>query len=324
MAVAYLCCMRSFVRPLLLTVLICAPSAHGASEETVRKSVPVTGATGLRMRVDFGSISTHPGDGKSVGVEVYFRGEPPTRAEYDRMLHDFRLDVRQEGLEIHVDGNFVHGWEPALSFIADNLFSGGNKMCREWRCLRYSSWLREVGYQITMPGQFNAELRTSGGPINIQGTHGRVLAHTSGGSIRMTDVGGDVDASTSGGSISVDGVSGRMKVHTSGGSVSASGIKGMVDASTSGGSVRAAFLAQPTGDCRFQTSGGSINLSLPSDARVNLDASTSGGRVSTDFAMPYRDRHEENQLRAPLNGGGPQLYAHTAGGGIRIRKGGSL
>jgi DUF4097 and DUF4098 domain-containing protein YvlB len=122
----------------------------------------------------------------------------------------------------------------------------------------------------------------------------------------------------------MDGVSGRMKVHTSGGSVSATGITGMVDASTSGGSVRAAFLTQPTGDCRFQTSGGSITLTLPSDVRVNLDASTSGGRVSTDFAVRDRDRHEERELRAALNGGGPLLYAHTAGGGIRIEKSGSL
>jgi hypothetical protein len=321
--------MRSFVRPLLLAVLACAPAAHGATEETVRRSVPVAGTSGLRMGVDFGSIhiqpgNIQPGDGKSVGVEVYFRGEAPSRAEYDRMLHDFRLDVRQQGSEIQVDGTFVHGWEPAMSFIIDNLFSGGNMICHDWRCLRYSSWLREVGYRITMPGKFNADVRTSGGPITIQGTNGRILAHTSGGSIRMTDVGGDVDISTSGGSISIDGVSGRVKAHTSGGSVSVSGIKGVVDASTSGGSVRAAFVAQPTGECRFHTSGGSINLSLPSDVRVNLDASTSGGSVSTDFAVPYSDKHEEHELRGPLNGGGPLLYVHTAGGGIRIRKGGSL
>jgi len=103
--------------------------------------------------------------------------------------------------------------------------------------------------------------------------------------------------------------------------VTANGIQGTIDASTSGGSIKSAFLNQPAGECRFHTSGGSINLSLPGDARVNLDASTSGGRVSTDFAVPSRGRHEEHELRAALNGGGPLLFVHTAGGGIRIRKG---
>jgi hypothetical protein len=55
------------------------------------------------------------------------------------------------------------------------------------------------------------------------------------------------------------------------------------------------------------------------DVRVNLDASTSGGRVWTDFAVPTSDDRHRNELRAPLNGGGPRLYLHTAGGGITVR-----
>jgi hypothetical protein len=80
------------------------------------------------------------------------------------------------------------------------------------------------------------------------------------------------------------------------------------------------LLAQPQQECRLSTSGGSINVSLPKDAHLNLDASTSGGRVSTDFPEhPMSDRHHR-ALRVPLNGGGPLLYLHTSGGGISVRR----
>ena len=90
------------------------------------------------------------------------------------------------------------------------------------------------------------------------------------------------------------------------------------------GPVTASLLAQPKGECRFYSSGGGISLKLPGDVHVNLDASTSGGRVSTDFAVPYDDNRHHTELRTALNGGGPLVYVHTSGGGISIKRSGSL
>ena len=81
----------------------------------------------------------------------------------------------------------------------------------------------------------------------------------------------------------------------------------------------ASLIGQPKEESRLYTSGGSINVSLSRDIRVDLDASTSGGRVWTDFAVPNGDDRHHNELRAPLNGGGPRLYLHTSGGGITVR-----
>jgi hypothetical protein len=345
---------------LLAVALICSSAVYAFEiTDSVRKSVPVASATHLALQAEFGAINIQPGTGRNVDVEVYFRGDPPSRAEFDRMLHDFRLDVSQ-GSEVRINATFTHGWEPLLSFMLDNLFSSGNAICHNWRCLTYSSWLREVGYRIVVPRHFSADVSTaggsifvgslqgevtahtsggalnfdriegpvngstSGGSITLDGAKGHSIVHTSGGSIRITDVAGDVEASTSGGSISIEGVSGRVKAHTSGGRITASEITGGIDASTSGGSVTASLLSQPRQECRFYTSGGSITLNLASDAHVNLDASTSGGRVSVDFPeLITGDRHE-HQLRTPINGGGPLLYLHTSGGGINIRRAGSL
>jgi len=330
------------------------------TEESVRKSVPVSSATHLRLNAEFGSINVQPGTGKSVDVEVRFRGDPPSRREFDRMLRDFSLKVEQQGSEVGVNATFIHGWEPLLSFLFDDPFFGhqGHPICHNWRCLVYSSWLQEVEFRITVPRQFDANVMTSGGsifvgslkgevvahtsggwlrfdrvegPVNgstsgggitLTGTRGRAVVRTSGGPIRISDTEGDVDASTSGGPIAIDGVSGRVKAHTSGGSIDAQGITGAIDASTSGGWVNASLRGQPQNECRLYTAGGSISVSLPRDAHVNLEASTSGGAVSTDFPVPYTGDRHQRELRTPLNGGGPLLYLHTSGGSINVRRAG--
>jgi len=324
------------------------------NEDHVRKALAVSAATRLAMNAEFGSINIQPGRSRSVEVETYFRGTPPSRDEFDRMRRDFRLDVTEQGSEVRVNATFQSGWKP----MPFPIFLIGHAICHDGRCLEYSSWLRGVEYRIRVPFQFCVDVATSGGPISVDGLKGEVNAHTSGGSLRfnqidgpvtgrtsggsitlagvkgraalhtsggsihVSEVAGDLDASTSGGSISVDRVSGSVRAHTSGGRISLDGAIGAIDASTSGGSVTASLLTQPQQECRLSTSGGSINVNLPKDAHLNLDASTSGGRVSTDFPVNnVSDRHHR-ALRVPLNGGGPLLYLHTSGGGISVRRAG--
>jgi len=235
-----------------------------------------------------------------------------------------------------VVGAFHKGWQPMLAQLPFLL--GGHAMCRKWECLEYSDWLREVEYRVSVPERLSADVETSGGAISVSGLSGRVNArtsgggitltgdkgnavlHTSGGSIRMADVAGDIDASTSGGPISIVRNAGRVKARTSGGGIEIRDATGSVDASTSGGGVSASLLGQPKEECRLNTSGGSIHVSLSKDIRADLDASSSGGGVWTDFPVPRSDDRHPRELHARLNGGGPRLYLHTSGGGITVRR----
>jgi DUF4097 and DUF4098 domain-containing protein YvlB len=346
---------------LLTVALACASFLHAVdTEDRVRKSAPVSSATRLTLNVEFGTVRVQPGNGNRVEVEVYFRGLPPSRAEFDRMLRDFTLDVGQQGSDIRVTGAFHQGWKPVLS-VLPVIF--GHPVCRNGQCLEYSSWLREVEYRVTVPHKFDTDLETSGGPISVTDLKGEVNARTSGGSLKfddidgpvkgrtsgggitleggkssaflrtsggsihVTEVAGDVDASTSGGGISIERAAGRVRARTSGGSIEVREVAGAIDASTSGGGVTASLRGQPKEECRLNTSGGSISVSLAKDVHVDLDASTSGGTVWTDFPVASTlrsnqgDRHQR-ELRAPLNGGGPLLYLHTSGGGISVRRSG--
>lgn len=339
------------VLPAALACMTCLYAVD--TEDHVRKSVVVSSATRLTLNAEFGAISVQPASGRNVEVEAYFRGNPPSRDEFDKMLRDFTLNVAQEGSTVRVSGTFKNGWRAEPFF---GVFSF-HRFCHNGRCLTYD-WLRAMEYQVKVPREFNTDLSTSGGSISVgdlkgevkaqtsggslnfgridgpvtgntsggsitlAGGRGRAVVHTSGGSIKITEVAGDVDASTSGGSISIERAAGRVNAHTSGGGITVREATGAIDASTSGGTVTASLLAQPKEECRLSTSGGSINVSLGKDVRMDLDASTSGGTVSTDFPVPATNERHQRELRAPLNGGGPALRLHTSGGGISVRRAG--
>ncbi len=348
------------LRYLAAAALLCASLQASETEESLRQSLPASSATRLRLEADWGSVNVKPSASSAIDVEVLFHGNPPSRREFDRMLHDFSLKLTQQGSEVTAEALFTHGWEPVLSYMLDGGLFSGHAICHNWHCLVYSSWLDEIEIRIAVPRQFGVNLSTSGGGISVSQLKGEVNAHssggwlsfdrvegpinantsgggisligvtgrstvrTSGGWIRVSDTTGDVDASTSGGWISIDTAAGRIRAHTSGGWIDAKGVSGSLDASTSGGPVTAAFIAQPRQECRISTSGGWINVSLPHDAHVDLDASASGGGVTTDFPVPYTHEHRQNELHAPINGGGPLFSIHTSGGWINVKKSGAI
>ena len=163
-------------------------------------------------------------------------------------------------------------------------------------------------------------LRTSGGPIFVSNTSGRVNAHTSGGPIHIREVAGDVEASTSGGGISIERNLGRVRAHTSGGGIEITEARGAIEASTSGGGVTASLVGQPNQDCRFDHVGRQ-HPRQPEQRCSRRSRCLHERRQGVD-RLPRavsRDRHER-ELRAPINGGGPLLYLHTSGGGISVRR----
>jgi hypothetical protein len=326
-------------------------SLFADTENQVRRSIPVNSPGRLVLGADWGAISVQPGTTRFAEVEVYFRGHPRSRAEFDRMLRDFTLDVSQAGTEVRVNGRFKDGWRTTFGGSFWDWFN--HAPCHDGKCLEYT-WLRQMEYRVSLPREFSVDLstsggsisvgdlkgevsartsggslsfgriegpvdgRTSGGSISLAGGKGKAVVHTSGGAIRIEDVAGEVDASTSGGSIQIQRASGRVSAHTSGGSISVRETTGAVDASTSGGSVSASLSAQPKEASRLSTSGGSIQIELAASVHVDVDASTSGGSVSSDFPVPTSE--DRRSLRAAINGGGPLLYLHTSGGGIHIGK----
>jgi len=212
------------------------------------------------------------------------------------------------------------------------------KRRRSWSLWGNSNRNLRIEYYISVPKEYNIDLytaggsievddlngevrvETSGGSLHFEGINGPVEGKTSGGSISLESCTGDVDVKTSGGSISIGEVKGDVEAHTSGGSIQVDEVYGLLNAKTSGGSITARIEGQPDEECRLSTSGGSITVYLERDINVDIDAKTSAGYVDTDFPVTVRGKIRKSSLRGKINDGGPELYLRTSAGNININE----
>jgi len=243
----------------VLTVLFVVIPAQ-AETENIEKTFSVNKGGTMIIESDLGSINVETWNKGDVFVSI------KKRASSQKRLDRFEVQIEQRGDDIYVEGD--------------------------------NKWLNRVRveFHVNIPKEYNVDLRTGGGSIDVADINGNVKLHTSGGSISIGDVdGGDINAHTSGGSIKVgDVVNGKVKVDTSGGSISIGNVAGDdVDAHTSGGSIK---VADVSGDLNVETSGGSIHLGkLTGISSIH----TSGGSIS-------------------LAQGGNNVKAHTSGGSISV------
>lgn len=152
-----------------------------------------------------------------------------------------------------------------------------------------------TSFIVTVPRQFNVEVDTAGGSIDIEELQGTVSADTAGGSISIGDTAGDVTADTAGGSITIGDVDGSVVADTSGGSIKVGNVTGNAELDTSGGSIT---VGEVGGDASVRTAGGSITAG---SVRGVTRLDTAGGSIR-------------------LEGGGSQVRVETSGGSITVRQ----
>ncbi|HVN78067.1 MAG TPA: DUF4097 family beta strand repeat-containing protein [Terriglobia bacterium] len=299
----------------LLMVLAGCDEMLAERDASIRKSFQVAPGGRLTLDVNSGSIDVSSAATSQVNIEVIRKVKTSDPRQTEEILREHQVEFRQEGNDVLVrtTGGSSGFW--------NNL----------WKHL-------EVRYVISVPRKYNLDLKTSGGSIAVSDLEGEVVSRTSGGSlnfghvqgtisgktsggsITVKECGGKVDVNTSGGSINLGKVSGPLNAHTSGGSVTIDEVMGDVKASTSGGSIRATISRQPTSDCELSTSGGSIHLDLNKDLNLNLVAKAGGGDVETDVPILVQGTISKSSLQGKMNSGGPELYVHSSGGGVHIRK----
>lgn len=129
----------------------------------------------------------------------------------------------------------------------------------------------------------------------------------------------NVDVSTVNGSIQIEDVNGKHDLDTTNGKIQVARCSGSLDASTVNGSIRAELTRVTKGQpMKFETTNGRIEVTLPSDLAVDLDAGTTNGSIDTDLPVTTT-RISRNSLRGSINGGGTPLRMRTTNGGIAIR-----
>ncbi len=170
----------------------------------------------------------------------------------------------------------------------------------------------DLRFKIDLPTEFDLDLRTGGGDIEVVGDlTGDVRSHTSGGDVTLRDISGEVELTTSGGDIRVGTVGGDVHLQTSGGDIRVEKASTDLDVQTSGGDIRIGHVGNTL---EAQTSGGDIAIEyVGGKARIT----TSGGDIEIDELL--------GNARITTAGGDIELrnakgviQAKTAGGELEL------
>ncbi|MCW5548165.1 MAG: hypothetical protein KIT44_04305 [Opitutaceae bacterium] len=265
-------------------------------ERLVEKSFPVSPGANLKVSTEGGHITLKTGADSTVTIIARQKIRAASEAEADELLQELELTMEQTA-----DGIAAAAKYPARK-------SG-------WS---YGRRPVQVDFEITAPAALNAELRTSGGNIEVGDLTGTLSARTSGGNIRLGHMAGETTARTSGGNVTLEQASGPAELRTSGGHIKALQIGHSLRAHTSGGHVTVGFSGPLQADSSLSTSGGHIKVTVTPAAAFRLDAATSGGRVSAEGVTIALGKTSRTRLEGDVNGGGPLLKLRTSGGHVNV------
>jgi hypothetical protein len=296
---------QSAAKVMLILAAILGTSVALAAQRTFDKRLDAPAGGRLTFDADVGSVSVLGGDAAQVVVHADLEG---SQSFLTRLHVSAEQTPSGVTIAVHLDHNtwydlLVLGWnrveftvEVPRNYPADLRTSGGSLEVRN-----LNAWVRG---------------KTSGGSIHLENVTGNVNVHTSGGGIGAERLNGPADLSTSGGSIGVTDSAGDLLLRTSGGGIRIQDDDGKVDAHTSGGSIEAQL--RTNGGINLETSGGSITLRLPQGTHGSLDAEASGGDVTSNLPVTTVGTVSGDHLHGDIGGGGPSILLRTSGGSIRI------
>ncbi len=160
------------------------------------------------------------------------------------------------------------------------------------------------------------EVKGSGGHINTGDIGGSATIKVSGGHIQTGNVGGPMTARTSGGHISLGIVEGDVIAHTSGGRIYVVHVKGKLDAKTSGGQIKA---DQVDGSVQAKTTSGSIKVNIGAQPQEDSTMTTSIGSITIGLvdglSLDIVAKTEKGKVSGKFVDGKPSQISQALNGG---------
>lgn len=122
------------------------------------------------------------------------------------------------------------------------------------------------------------------------------------------------------GSLDVNGVSGEVDASCINGRLEAHNLSGRAELSTINGHLDAKFDQLPGSSVQLKSVNGSVDLTIPSDSKAEIEASTMSGGIDNDFGL-HVNHHNfvGHDLRGELGNGGSRIRISNVNGHIEIR-----
>jgi DUF4097 and DUF4098 domain-containing protein YvlB len=121
------------------------------------------------------------------------------------------------------------------------------------------------------------------------------------------------------GSLDVAGVTGEVHASCINGRLEAHNLAGRAELSTINGHLDAKFDQLAGSSIDLNSVNGSVELTIPSDSKAEIEASTVSGGIDNDFGLHVNHhRYVGHDLRGELGSGGPRIKLENVNGHIEI------
>ncbi len=182
--------------------------------------------------------------------------------------------------------------------------------------------IRRLHIEVRMPKDADLQVRTGDGSIKATGLSGAIDLHSGDGSLAVSSLKGAIRLHTGDGSIEASDLDGKCDAVSGDGRIRLTGRFDVLSAKSGDGSVAVAVLHGSRLDSGWSISSGdgSIDVALPIDLPVDIDASTGDGHISSDIPITIEGVISKSRVRGKLNGGGSTLTIHTGDGSIHLKQ----
>ena len=119
--------------------------------------------------------------------------------------------------------------------------------------------------------------------------------------------------------VRITGLRNDLRVSSHNGAVEIIDLDGAANIETHNGDIRAAY-SHFSRNSSFETHNGAIDIKLPTEARLHVNASGHHMDVDSEFPTVITRRPHEGSFVGDINGGGPELRVSTHNGSLRLRK----
>ena len=155
------------------------------------------------------------------------------------------------------------------------------------------------------------------GDVHFEKLHGPVHFHSSRTDLQIGSLDGSV--SLDNGDMTIENASGPISVATHAMDVELHQVSGEVRVHNSNGDVEVKT-KDPIGGMNIENRNGSVQVSLPENAKFSVEATAVDGEVHTDFDLSTDNGNQHSIVSGSVGGGGPLLHITAVKGDITLRK----
>jgi DUF4097 and DUF4098 domain-containing protein YvlB len=254
------------------------------------KSYTVSNRAKVHVDTNDGSVNVTTGDTQQVEFRVEYQGYVLNKS--------LQIDSNQRGDEVELIARIPKGWHFSIGMM------------------------RRLHIEVRMPKEADLQVRTGDGSIKANGLSGTIDLHSGDGALTVSSLKGSLRLHTSDGSIEGSDLDGQCDAASGDGRIRLTGRFDVLSTRSGDGSVAVEALHGSKLDSSWSISSGdgSIEVALPADLPVNIDASTGDGHISSDIPITMEGVVSKSRVHGKMNGGGSTLTIRTGDGSIHLRQ----